>query len=356
MNLWRREGGDGCELVGEEMATLVGNGILVGFAGQAALSLGLSAWVFFLTTHGNMDITNPEGSIRQEIERRRLNFVSNILMIGSDIQSTLGIAYMVTVFAQAQIMDTYHLHIVFDIVSFVGVSNTAALVCWRFCRAKIDVSDLKRRPGHSKRTREHVSYLHGRYRATFLFTILYLALTVLLCVRLDEWAPNTEPGRCYYTHLVTKVTASHPVEDKIYVAVTSTWLIIVILASVFAGVSRRRWILLLSSFHFPLHLYMAIALRQANQGKFEGEKKHETDWDFGQTTAVVLLGIAVVELLTKGKEYYDFEKYVTKHGVLPHASDQSLQNDEEANTNSYLLGPLPRDEHTPGEKQAKSGA
>ncbi|GAB1206025.1 hypothetical protein APSETT445_004706 [Aspergillus pseudonomiae] len=143
------EVGEACELVGEQMATLVGNGVLVGFAGQAALSLGLSAWVFFLTTHGNMDITYPEGSMQREIERKRLEFVSNILMIGSDIQSTLGISYMVTVFSQAQIMDTYHLHLVFDIVSFVGVSNTAALVCWRFCRAKIDAST-----SHSKGPRE----------------------------------------------------------------------------------------------------------------------------------------------------------------------------------------------------------
>ncbi|OGM42476.1 hypothetical protein ABOM_008316 [Aspergillus bombycis] len=291
MDFWRREeGGAACELVGEEMATLVGNGVCsCGFAGQAALSLGLSAWVFFLTTHGNMDITYPEGSMQREIERKRLEFVSNILMIGSDIQSTLGISYMVTVFSQAQIMDTYHLHLVFDIVSFVGVSNTAALVCWRFCRAKIEASDTT---PHPKGTRDRISYFHGRYRATFGFTILYLALLILLCVRLDEWAPNKAPGRCYFSHLVTSPSASHPGADQVYVAVTGSWLIVVILASVFSGVRGRRWILILSSFHFPLHLYMAIALRQANQGKFEGETKHENEWDFGQTTAVVLLGIA----------------------------------------------------------------
>ena len=76
----------------------------MGFAGQAALSLGLSAWVFFLTSHGNMDITRPEGSRERAIERKRLEFVSSILMVGSDIQSTLGIAYMVTVFSQVHSM------------------------------------------------------------------------------------------------------------------------------------------------------------------------------------------------------------------------------------------------------------
>ncbi|CEN61872.1 hypothetical protein ASPCAL08520 [Aspergillus calidoustus] len=343
MVLWRREGAEECELVGEAMAPLVGNGILVGFAGQAVISLGLSLWVFFLTTHGNMDITHPEGSKERDIERKRLDFVSSILTIGCDIQLTLGIAYLITVFSQVQIMDTYHLHLVFDIVSFVAVSNTAALVCWRFCRVKIDgqqatdddaETDAKTGPP-TRRTRtrggvpQRMSYWNSRYRATFLFIALYLALTILLCIRLNEWAPNTSPGRCYHSHLITSPGASHPGDDKIYVSITASWLIGVVLASVFAGVSRRRGILVLSSLHFPLHMYMAIALRQANQGRFEGETKHENEWDFGQTTAVVLLGGAVVELLSKGREYWSFERSVKRDGGLPDARYRSLGEAEE---------------------------
>jgi hypothetical protein len=49
-----------------------------------------------------MDITHPEGSIEREVERKRLDFVSKILMVGSDFQSTLGIAYLVTTFAQVR--------------------------------------------------------------------------------------------------------------------------------------------------------------------------------------------------------------------------------------------------------------
>ncbi|KAF9883902.1 hypothetical protein FE257_002696 [Aspergillus nanangensis] len=334
MDLWRREeGGEECELVGEEMATLVGNGIIVGFAGQALLSLCLSIWVFFLTKHGNMDIIHPEGSAEREVERKRMDFVSNILMVGSDFQSTLGIAYLVTVFSQSMLMDTYHLHLVFDIASFVGVSNTAALVCWRYCRAKIEEPDMK---FQSKR-RPRINWFDRRYRATYIFVTLYLALTILLGIRLNEWAPNQKPGRCYYSTLVTSPSSSHPTADKYYVGFTSAWLMTVVLASVFAGVKRRRIILVLSSLHFPLHLYMTIALRQANQYKFEGEE-HENDWDFGQTTAVILLAIAIVELLNKGKEYYDFERYVTKHGVVPpSANDSATGQDEEANRSSYLL-------------------
>lgn len=82
------------------MARVDDQQILVGFAGQALLSLCLAVWMFFLTKHGNLDITNPEGSVERAIERRRLDFVSNILMVGSDFQSTLGISYLVTTFSQ----------------------------------------------------------------------------------------------------------------------------------------------------------------------------------------------------------------------------------------------------------------
>lgn len=41
-------------------------------------------------------------------------------MIGNDIQMLLGISYMLSVLTSAGSIDTYHLHLVFDIVSFVG--------------------------------------------------------------------------------------------------------------------------------------------------------------------------------------------------------------------------------------------
>jgi hypothetical protein len=229
-------------------------------------------------------------------------------------------------------MDTYHLHLVFDISSFVGVSNTAALVCWRYCRAKLDEPDMKLH-GHKFR----INWFNGRYRAVYLFVALYLALTILLGIRLNEWSPHQEPGRCYYSRLVTDPSSSHPTADKYYVGFTAPWLIVVVLASVFAGVKRRRIILVMSSLHFPMHLYMTIALRQANHGKFEGETNHENEWDFGQTTAVILLAIALIELVKKGKEYYDFESYVAKHGIPPSANDGTIQKDEEANRSSSLL-------------------
>jgi hypothetical protein len=41
-------------------------------------------------------------------------------MVGNDIQIVIGTAYMVSTFSDIGSIDTYHLHLVFDIVSFVG--------------------------------------------------------------------------------------------------------------------------------------------------------------------------------------------------------------------------------------------
>lgn len=254
-------------------------------------------------------------------------------------------------------MDTYHLHLVFDIASFVGVSNTAALVCWRFCLAKMgEFPGTKNRSrGPTKRISLRTYWTEDRYRGTFIFIVLYFALLIVLEIRLGQWAPDREPGRCYYSYLVTNASASHPLADMVYVAVTGSWLIIVVLSGVFAGVARRRWILIFSMLHFPLHLYMAIALRQANQGKFEGETKHEHEWDFGQTTAVILLGIAVMELITKGRTYYNFERHIAKFGTSRGVSERSVEEAEEASKNGYLLDDTrPKDERTPEQQHPAS--
>lgn len=125
-----------CEIVGEEMADLVGIGIVVGFVGQATISLLLAGWVFLFSKLGYLDVEHRNVKVDAEAEaeeeedqdaarrhaadRKRLEIVSEILMVGNDIQVLLGISYMVTVFSSVASMDTYHLHLVYDIVSFVG--------------------------------------------------------------------------------------------------------------------------------------------------------------------------------------------------------------------------------------------
>lgn len=119
-----------CLIVGEEMADIVGIGIVVGFVGQAAISLFLAGWVFLFSKLGYLDVhhhgvvdqekKDEDGMRRRAADRKRLEIVSEILMVGNHIQVLLGISYMVTVFSSVASMDTYHLHLVYDIVSFVG--------------------------------------------------------------------------------------------------------------------------------------------------------------------------------------------------------------------------------------------
>lgn len=190
------------------------------------------------------------------------------------------------------------------------VSNASALVCWTFCTAKLNKHKTTQR---SKRVKERI--FAKRYRVTYLFALLFLALTILLCIRLDEWAPAQPPGRCYDARLISYEPAAHPTADMVYVAVTASWLLIVMALAIFLGARRRRLVLALSFVQFPVHLYMAIALRTANQGKLEGDDGNENRWDFGQTTAVLLLAIALTELITKAREYVKFEKDLVRNGL-----------------------------------------
>ncbi|KAL6804432.1 hypothetical protein J3E68DRAFT_393376 [Trichoderma sp. SZMC 28012] len=309
-----------CVLVGEGRADLAGIGIIVGFVGQATISLCLALWAFFFSQSGFFDGNHPRGSIESAIEQKRLECVSDILMVGNDIQMVIGTSYMISVFALGTSIDTYHLHLVFDIVSFVGVSSAAALVCWTYCNVRLHRSaapkDLSTHLLSRYFTILRSAHFTPRHRATYLFAVLYLALTILLCISLDNWAPDSEPGRCYFTHLVTTPTAGHPSADKIYVSITASWMILVMLAAAFSGARWRHSILILAFLQFPVHLYMTIALRSANQGKLEGDA-YENYWDFGQTTAVVLFAMALRELLDKVFEFYFFERDLRKRGVLP---------------------------------------
>ncbi|GJN82563.1 hypothetical protein PLIIFM63780_006103 [Purpureocillium lilacinum] len=313
-----------CELVGESMPDIAGIGIVVGFVGQALLSLLLAGWVFLLSKHGTLDLHHQEGTIEHRIERKRLESVSEILMVGNDIQMLLGISYMINTFAYGDTLDTYHLHLVFDIVSFVGVSNAAAMVCWTFCAFKLDGMGMKQ-----GKPRPLKSYFTPRHRGTYLFAVMFLALTILLCIRLDEWAPDREPGRCYHAQLITADDASHPAADKTYVAITAIWMLVAMASAILLNARRRRWVLVSAFLQFPVHLYMALALRSANQGYLEGEAPDENSWDFGQTTAVVLLALAITELLRKGREYIVFERDLVRNGLSVQSSRVSKARSQE---------------------------
>lgn len=229
-----------CEKVGEAMPDIAGYGVLIGFSVQAFISLVLSIWAFFLTKFGRLEVQGEEGTAQHANEKKRLGFVTEILMIGNDLQMITGLALISTALSSWREIDLYHLHLVYDTVSFVGVSNAAALVCWTFMRAK----------SHESRSRHKIfpAYWTGRFRVSYAFAVLFLGLTIFLEIRLDEWPLTAEEaGHCYITTGLAVPGADHPTTDKAYVAVTAVWLLLVMFGSLFASVKFRKPLLLLSA-------------------------------------------------------------------------------------------------------------
>lgn len=246
---------------------------------------------------------------------------------------------MITVFSSARTIDLYHLRLVFDTVSLVGqvngpiavpralpgpltsgrVSNAAAMVCWSFCAAKHPSTlkpwqkpELARKDPAgivAKRKRQFsLVLLSGRHRITYVFAIMFLALTAILGARLGDWDEESpEPGKCYKTSFVTSPSALHPQADKAYVALSAAWLLSSMFSALFGSPKQRRVVLAVAFLQFPLHLYMMIALQVANHGALEGPES-EGGWDFGQTTAVLLLGVTVNEFISKAWELWKWER------------------------------------------------
>ena len=208
--------------------------------------------------------------------------------------------------------------------SFSSVSSAAALVCWSFCAARLPGVFTKYHPHHPTGV-QRVSRWTPRHRVTYVFACLFLALTILLEVRLNEWedaetSEEPKPGRCYYTHGISSPSAGHPWTDKTYVGITAGWLLVVMASTIFGRSERRKIILILSFLQYPVHLYMMIALRTANQDHLGGEEG-ENGWDFGQTTAILLLGVTINELISKSlgfrREARELSKEAGAYRSLP---------------------------------------
>jgi len=176
-------------------------------------------------------------------------------------------------------------------------------------------------PNLSK-TKPPTRLLSYHHRATYLFALLFLAQTILLLVSFKSWStsPTAPLGSCYITsNLLSAPGASHPAADRIYIAITAVWLLAVLFFAIFGGAKHRRSVLLIALLQFPVHLYAVIALRTGNQTALEkegGDEEGENVWDFGQTTAVLLLGVTVHECVSKGREIWRFEREARGRGKV----------------------------------------
>ncbi|KAI0131636.1 hypothetical protein F4776DRAFT_627088 [Hypoxylon sp. NC0597] len=302
-----------CEKVGEAMPDIAGYGVLIGLSVQALISLVLAFWVFFLTKLGRLDIQHPEGTPEHASEKKRLGFVSEILMVGNDLQMITGTS--IRLFPPCIRAARKSIYIICIQALFIGIypltstqthsiSNAAAVVCWSFMKAKAPEKKSQTTPSHWP----------GHFRVSYMFALLFLGLTIFLEIRLDGWSLTSEElGYCYVTTGITTAGASHPATDKAYVAITAVWLLLVMFGALFCSAKFGKPLLILSFLQFPVHLYMMIRLRSENQAFLEG-RENENEWDFGQTTATILLCIAIAQLVNQGIRYLKFERGLKKYG------------------------------------------
>jgi hypothetical protein len=293
-----------CTNVGPALPDVAGVGILTSFAGQAFLSLALATWFFFVSETGRLVPRHIQGPKARVLAEKRLDVFSEMLMIGNDIQILLGIAYMITVWTHRATVGLYHLRLAYEAVSLVGMSSTSALVCSEFAHAKLN---------------RQLSYKSFRYLSTYLFEAIFFALTVTLLVYLSQWDDASEdPGLCYNTRGIAWPSSAHPASDIIYVVTLTASLLAVMTSAAFMNATRRKIILIATFLQYPVHMYFMIAIRHANQGLLDGGPKKEDDWEFGQTTAMVLLGVAFIEL---AGHYRDYRKYDYEVGMDPENPD-----------------------------------
>ena len=153
-----------------------------------------------------------------------------------------------------------------------------------------------------------------------VFAILYLTLVIVFALRVGKW-DNRIAGHCYHYNLIALPNSSHPYVDKIYLGITCFYTFASLAGCLFFDkhaeaymkrtdpelfmISRQslfialfitiaRFVLISTALlQYPLHLYMAIAIRVSNQAFLQGES--ENKWGFGQVAALALLAPVIKE-------------------------------------------------------------
>jgi hypothetical protein len=179
-----------------------------------------------------------------------------------------------------------------------------------------------------------------RFGLFIAFIVAYFTFTIVFGERLNGWNESL-PGHCYNTKLVAFPSHSHPYVDLIYVGITCFWCLVALLGCfschgllsssdnsaklppfIVTALQKRRvlessffdiaitigWqnsmvrqkaeelapgIVILAMLQYPLHLYMVIAMRAANEARLSGDS--ENTWGFGQIVALISAFSTVLE-------------------------------------------------------------
>ncbi|KAE8445340.1 hypothetical protein EG329_013462 [Mollisiaceae sp. DMI_Dod_QoI] len=275
-----------------------------------------------------------------------------LLERNSDIQTATGISLLVSALAQEKTLSFYHLHLVYDTVSLVAISNCGALL---FSLDSTAAGII-------------------RYVAIALWAILYLTYTSIFGVRLKSWDYDN-PGHCYNTNHLSAPTANHPYVDNIYIAVTCLYVFTTLLVAVMRfnymvplellryGVAERgrvrkgglrglfliilrgrslkegslnehkmsattQYMLLGVAFaQFPLHTYTIFTLRRSNESLLNGSHDEQT-WGFSQVGAVVLLAPNLINITIAVKKQLDWERRERDAVGNPSTADMERQEED----------------------------
>jgi hypothetical protein len=141
-----------------------------------------------------------------------------------------------------------------------------------------------------------------------IYAAFFFALTIVTITHLLQWNEHAEAlGFCYDIDNSADRGADQPGTEITYVVVTGFSLLITMLGAIFSGPRFRIPLVGLAILHFGVHLYFMVVVRQTNQELLEGAER-EDRWDFGQSTAMLLLGLSILEVLKKAYAVHKLEK------------------------------------------------
>ena len=144
-----------------------------------------------------------------------------------------------------------------------------------------------------------------RYLSITIFGLLYFGFTIMLGIRLNDWN-DEELGRCYNASRIALPNAKHPLDDQVYLGITSAYVFsMLLIVTIYCRVQALRlyWqksVITVGAMQFILHIYILVALRISNQSLLDNVAL-EDQWGFGQVIAIVMLVATLLEC-AKGLE------------------------------------------------------
>ncbi|RSL48803.1 hypothetical protein CEP54_012731 [Fusarium duplospermum] len=273
-------------------------------------------------------------------------YIDDLLATISDIQVVNAIGLLIAALAQHKSLSLYHLHVVYDTASFTGVSICASIINvsasahnlrWTRTFAMfaylflffsfsvvfgIKLSNWDENVTGKCYNTRRISSPNGSHPSS---DIAYLAVTCFYSIY-ALWSCSTSA----FPILALACFSKQPFQSDLARRFTRKWEAFLgklrvreviqrgrFYASIFFPVSMHPSILVLSGYftvlapprpeirvwvlvplamlQYPLHLYMAIAIRKDNDRFLEGGS--ENDWGFGQIVALVLCAATCIECI-----------------------------------------------------------